>query len=347
MKRFSVILVAVLSLLICDQTNATNPEPLEYGQPLDTYTAWQLMYMHDQEKLARDLNRSFYFTWGEPIFASIAESEQRHMDILKSALDSYYLSALVETDEIGVFGAHHHKEAFAELIAQGEASLLGAYRAVGYLEEWDIDEFRDSIEFTQVQVLTNTYSNLLAGARNHLRVFASRSNSLGFAYTAQILNQSEVDAICDGFEVVPGAGFSINPELNDAWYYPDTDGQGFLITVYPDSQTIFVAWFTFVTEFPSADTANELGHACQRWLTAQGSYVGGQAELAVYSSSGGLFDEGNPKPELNQIGSLLLQFEDCANGSVFYDLPAIKRSGMVPIERLAPDNVAQCELNNQ
>jgi len=347
MNKFLVILVAALGLAICNQTSAANPQLDQYDQSLDTYMAWQLMYLHDQEKLARDINRTFYYTWGKPIFASIAESEQRHMNVLRAILDYYYLSALVETDEVGVFGAHHHTEAFTDLVNQGEVSLTEAYRAVGYLEEWDIREIRGSIEFTQDQALIDTFSNLLAGARNHLRVFAARSNSLGYAYQAQMLKQSEVDDICSGFEAIPGPGFSINPGLNDAWYFPDTDGQGFLITVYPNLQTVFVAWFTFDTELPGANAPSKLGNAGQRWLTAQGNYVGGQAELAVYSSSDGRFDMGTPRPKPKQIGSLLLQFEDCAHGSVFYDLQTINRSGMVPIERIAPDNVAQCELNTQ
>ena len=208
---------------------------------------------------------------------------------------------------------------YRDRVSQGGVSLPEAYKAVGYLEEWDFKEFRGSVELTRDQALIDTFRNFLAGARNHLRIFAARSNSLGHAYQAQMLKQREVDAICSDFEAIPGAGFSINPGLNDAWYFPDTDGQGFLITVYPNLQTVFVAWFTFDTELPGANAPNELGNAGQRWLTAQGNYVGGQAELSVYSSSDGHFDMGTPRPKLKQIGSLLLQFEDCAHGSVFYE----------------------------
>ena len=43
----------------------------------------------------------------------------------------------------------------------------------------------------------------------------------------------------------------MNTGLNDAWYDPETDGQGFFITVYPELGTVVVAWFTNDTALPS------------------------------------------------------------------------------------------------
>jgi hypothetical protein len=36
--------------------------------------------------------------------------------------------------------------------------------------------------------------------------------------------------------------FGINAGLNDTWYFPDTSGQGFFITVFPDLGYVSLAW---------------------------------------------------------------------------------------------------------
>jgi len=58
--------------------------------------------------------------------------------------------------------------------------------------------------------------------------------------------------------------------LNDAWYNPETDGQGFFITVFPDLGFLSLAWFTYDTELPAEDAEANLGDAGHRWITALG-----------------------------------------------------------------------------
>jgi hypothetical protein len=79
---------------------------------------------------------------------------------------------------------------------------------------------------------------------------------------------------------VLGTGeFIINAGLSDAWYQPATAGQGFLITVFPGIQQVFLAWFTFDTQRPPGDAGAILGEPGHRWLTAQGLYGGATANL--------------------------------------------------------------------
>ncbi|MDK2464101.1 MAG: DUF2202 domain-containing protein, partial [Candidatus Korarchaeota archaeon] len=46
-----------------------------------------LLYMREEEKLARDVYLTLYEKWGLPIFQNIARSEQTHMDAVKTLLD--------------------------------------------------------------------------------------------------------------------------------------------------------------------------------------------------------------------------------------------------------------------
>ncbi len=48
-----------------------------------------LVYLREEEKLARDVYLHLYNTWGQWIFENIAASEQQHMDAVKTLLDRY------------------------------------------------------------------------------------------------------------------------------------------------------------------------------------------------------------------------------------------------------------------
>jgi len=137
--------------------------------------------------------------------------------------------------------------------------------------------------------------------------------------------------------------FLINPGLNDAWYYPATDGQGFLIVVYPLREEIFIAWFTYDTVRPDDTVTAMLGEPGHRWLTAQGTYAGNKATLNIIVSEGGVFDAGTPAPIPRPDGTIVLEFSDCTAGTITYDIPSVGRQGVIPIQRIAPDNVTLCE----
>ena len=139
--------------------------------------------------------------------------------------------------------------------------------------------------------------------------------------------------------------FEINPAINDAWYNPATPGQGFLISVFPDIQQMFVAWFTYDIERPPEDVKAILGEPGHRWLTAQGSYNGDTAELTIYVTEGGVFDAAEPPANNDGIGdgTMTIEFADCAQGIVSYELTSPNVFGEIPIQRIVNDNAALCE----
>jgi hypothetical protein len=139
--------------------------------------------------------------------------------------------------------------------------------------------------------------------------------------------------------------FRINPGLNDAWYDPVTNGQGLLITVFPDIRQMFVAWFTYDVERPPEDVTAMLGEPGHRWLTAQGPYSGDTATLTIYVTEGGVFDKAEPAASNDGIGdgTMTIEFADCSEGLVSYEITSPGISGEIPIQRIAPDNISLCE----
>ena len=137
--------------------------------------------------------------------------------------------------------------------------------------------------------------------------------------------------------------FMINAGLNDAWYNPATAGQGILISVFPVEELLFLAWFTFDIERPPGDVEAQLGDPGHRWLTAAGNYAEDSAVMDITVTSGGVFDSSVPVVENTTDGSMIVEFTDCKAGTVSYDIPSVDRQGVIPIERIALDNVPLCE----
>ena len=163
-------------------------------------------------------------------------------------------------------------------------------------------------------------------------------------YVADVVSQN-----IQIFQADYAAPLQINPGLNDAWYNPETDGQGFFITVFPNLNAVSMAWFTYDTEHPALDALANLGDPGHRWLTAVGPIDGNQAVMEIEMTSGGIFDTPTEIQRTDPPGSdgtLLLTFDSCNSGTIEYDIPSINRQGTVPIQRVADDNIALCEAFN-
>ena len=138
----------------------------------------------------------------------------------------------------------------------------------------------------------------------------------------------------------------MNAGLNDAWFDPEKDGQGFFVTVFPDLGVVSLAWFTYDTELPPEDAQARLGSAGHRWLTAIGPIEDNHADMTINITSGGVFDTvteiQNTDPP-GADGSLALTFENCSSGTIEYDIPSIGQQGTVPIQRVVGENKLLCE----
>lgn len=143
------------------------------------------------------------------------------------------------------------------------------------------------------------------------------------------------------------AGFDLpiqmNLGLNDAWYDPDLDGQGFLITVYPSVQTMFMALFTYDAVRPQPDITATLGEPGHRWLTAQGPYQGDSAELTIYLTEGGVFLDPLQESDWHPDGTMRVQFIHCNEILIDYEIQSAGRSGSLRLQRIALDRVDLCE----
>lgn len=61
-------------------------------------------------------------------------------------------------------------------------------------------------------------------------------------------------------------------------------------------------------------------------------------------TQGGVFDTAEPSPVQSPDGTIVLEFGNCNAGLVTYDITATGDQGVIPIERIALDNVPACEV---
>jgi hypothetical protein len=145
------------------------------------------------------------------------------------------------------------------------------------------------------------------------------------------------------FVFAPPAPFRITHAMAGGWFEPATAGQGFVMDVFDNVNSMFLAWFTYDLERPGAGAGAMIGDPGHRWLTAQGPFSGDTAELDIYWTSGMIFDSGTPPFSQEQDGGMTVEFNDCSTGLVTYDLGTAGVQGQVPIQRLANDAVELCQ----
>lgn len=171
-------------------------------QPLSALEGDSLLFIREEEKLARDVYLTLYDQWAEVTFQTIAtRSEQTHMDKIKLLLDAAGLADPVGSNGVGVFNNAAIADLYAQLVAQGSTSLTEALKVGAFIEEYDIKDLQEAVveatDGTNQLAVIQTYNNLICGSRNHLRSFVSLIELAGIVYTAQLLPQATVDAIVD------------------------------------------------------------------------------------------------------------------------------------------------------
>lgn len=178
------------------------------------------------------------------------------------------------------------------------------------------------------------------GGTNSVKSFTPEGDFIEDFITSQSGGLTQPSAVIVRVDQV-----NINAGMNDAWFNPATNGQGFLISVFPGIKQMFLAWFTFDIERPPGDVEATLGDPGHRWLTAYGPYTGNKASLTVELTEGGVFDSNDPPARNDGIGDgvITIEFADCSEALLTYELDTPSISGEIPIERIAHDNVALCE----
>ncbi len=134
-----------------------------------------LLFMYEEEKMARDVYAYFATLYTLPVFRNITKSEQAHMNAVKNLI----LGFKVEDGEILEKGAGEFVNAelaalYTELTAKGKASLKAALEVGVLIEEVDIEDLEAQLLTVINPSVKTVYTNLLAASKVHLKAFSSK-----------------------------------------------------------------------------------------------------------------------------------------------------------------------------
>jgi hypothetical protein len=155
-----------------------------------------LVFMREEEKLARDVYITMFEKWEMKIFNNISKSEEKHTNAVKILLERYEIEDPVQTNDIGVFTNAELQDLYNSLVTSGNNSLLEALKVGAAIEEIDIIDLEEQInDIVKSEDILFVYNNLLKGSKNHLRAFTRNIKAQGEIYTPQYMEQTDYDAI--------------------------------------------------------------------------------------------------------------------------------------------------------
>jgi hypothetical protein len=190
-------LVALLAAVNSIGTISVLAAPAAAKQNLSANETAGLLYMYEEEKMARDVYNALYAQWGQPVFQNIAASEQVHMDAVKTLLVRYGIA--VPGTTAGVFVDPTLQALYKSLVTSGKQSLADALKVGATIEEVDINDLQSRLAQTTTADIRLVYNNLMKGSYNHLRSFTSLLNRLtGEVYQPQYLSTDLYQSIVTG-----------------------------------------------------------------------------------------------------------------------------------------------------
>lgn len=189
---FIAIVIALLSFSCSDDDNNSNSTSLSQEEKDG------LLYMLEEEKLARDTYIYMNNLWGLNQFNNIKNSEQSHMDAIVSILEQNDIEYTILPQ--GEFSYQNLQDLYNQFVINGQVSSESALLIGATIEDLDIVDLEDYINDSTNSVLISTYENLQCGSRNHLRSFVTAIENLGFTYTPQFLTLEEYEAILNSIQ---------------------------------------------------------------------------------------------------------------------------------------------------
>ena len=251
--------------------------------------------------------------------------------------------------EVSVAAGSYHQGSFISIVAQVDntgTAASGEYSVAFYASNNGTITAEDTLIGSQDRASLEAGEN----SNRSFNAIIPASLATGTYFIGAIVNfadsnsDNNTNADDEVIIVTEADSFKINAGMNDAWYNPATDGQGFFVTVFPNIQKMFLGWFTYDVELPDPDITATIGDPGQRYMTAFGDISGDTATLQVDLVTGGIFDSAEPVPSHQPDGTITIKFnDDCITGELTYDIIAANVAGVIPIQRIAGDNIALCK----
>jgi hypothetical protein len=161
----------------CAGTACPLDQAAQTGAEITAADANNILFLKQEEKLARDVYQALAAKWQHATFANIAVSEQRHMDAVDRLIEAFGLEDTTP-DATGQFSIPELQELHDDLLAEGGKSLADALKVGARIEEADIEDLDSALAGTANPAVSRVLTNLRRGSDNHLAAFTRALEAL-------------------------------------------------------------------------------------------------------------------------------------------------------------------------
>lgn len=149
-----------------------------------------LLFVFEEEKMARDVYMFLFNKWGSTVFDNIIDSEQKHKDAIEQLLITYKIE-YTDPDIPGEFTIPELQTLYNALTSSGEGSLTAALEVGMTIEDYDIEDLMLDLEKFENADIQDVLTNLINGSKNHLRAFLSSlvAQDADYNYTPQFISE--------------------------------------------------------------------------------------------------------------------------------------------------------------
>lgn len=198
---FSMLLFGLFVLIsgfqVSNKSLSNQNDLMLQFNPLNNAETNLLIYMREEEKLARDVYNYFNTKYDFFVFKNIAQSEQTHIDRIVAIMDAQNIPDTA-SKENGVFINPELQKLYNQLIEQGNQSLTEALKVGATIEDVDIKDLMDFMDDTQNVAILSAFENLTCGSRNHMRAFVNQLKLKNVDYNPQFISKEIFQSIVNG-----------------------------------------------------------------------------------------------------------------------------------------------------
>jgi hypothetical protein len=184
MKKFTSLLLFGMILLLSISIFANSTE-LEND----------LLYLYQEEKVARDVYAELYDLYGLRTFDNISSSEQKHMDAVEYLLEEYGFDYSNISNEKGVYQLPELQELYDEQIEKSSSSIINAIEVGATIEDLDIFDLDEMLSKNYDDEIERVLNNLKKGSENHMRAFIRQLNKYNESYNPQYISEEYFKSI--------------------------------------------------------------------------------------------------------------------------------------------------------
>ncbi|TXG35128.1 DUF2202 domain-containing protein [Seonamhaeicola maritimus] len=192
------VLVLVLSVVLIStcSSDSKEEESLIPINGLEEVEENALLFMLEEEKLARDTYTYLSELWSLNQFDNIKKSEQSHMNAVASLLDKNNIDYTILP--YGEFNNQELQALYNKFKIDGAINKSKALQIGATIEDLDIVDLQNFMDNISNASIESIFNSLQCGSKNHLRSFVKAIEINGDTYTPQYLTSDSYTSILTG-----------------------------------------------------------------------------------------------------------------------------------------------------